>query len=518
MKIKPLLGGVIFILLLVTQCFAAETDTPIPKGVYTTLDEIADKKIGVQTGTSFDQIVIDIFPDAERVYFSTKADLINALTTKKVDGVIYDLPVAQNIMRENDDITYIPEMIDTYDFGFAFPKTEEGAKLRDEFNEYLSEIKENETFNEIRRNWLENENNESKSVNYEDLPDINGKLTLATEALYEPFTYRLNGKIVGYDIQMAADFCKKYGYALEIVDMNFDSVLPSIVTGKCDFAATGITITEERAESVYFSAPNFSGGTVMAVLKDKQDDSSVNTGDSAFTSIAASFEKTFIRENRWKLFLEGILNTLLITVLSAFFGTVLGFLLFLLCRRESKIVNTTVSFLSWLLQGMPTVVFLMILFYVVFGKVAISGTVVSIIGFTLTIAVAIYQLIKMGVGTIDRGQYEAAYALGYSENRTFFKIILPQVIPIIAPSYQSELISLIKATSIVGYIAVQDLTKMGDIVRSRTYEAFFPLIAVTIIYFFLETLLTFAVKEIQFKTDPKKRKREDILKGVSIND
>ena len=92
------------------------------------------------------------------------------------------------------------------------------------------------------------------------------------------------------------------------------------------------------------------------------------------------------------------------------------------------------------------------------------------------------------------------------------------MISIIAPSYQSELVSLIKATSIVGYIAVQDLTKMGDIVRSRTYEAFFPLIAVTIIYFLLETLLTFAVQRIQMKTDPKKRKREEILEGVSTND
>ena len=148
MKIKTTLICFLFLLLFVTQCLAAEkaeTDTPISKGVYTSLAEIADKRIGVQTGTSFDQVVIDIFPDAERVYFSTKADLINALTTKKVDGVIYDLPVARNIMRQNDDVTYIPEMIDTYDFGFVFPKTEEGEKLRDEFNEYLAEIKENET-------------------------------------------------------------------------------------------------------------------------------------------------------------------------------------------------------------------------------------------------------------------------------------------------------------------------------------------------------------------------------------
>lgn len=125
---------------------------------------------------------------------------------------------------------------------------------------------------------------------------------------------------------------------------------------------------------------------------------------------------------------------------------------------------------------------------------------------------------KMGVGTIDRGQYEAAYALGYSSRRTFFQVVLPQAVPHVLPAYRGEIVSLIKATAIVGYIAVQDLTKVGDIVRSRTYEAFFPLIAVSVIYFLLEGLLGFLVKKIQIGTNPRKRKPEKILKGAEIHD
>ena len=160
------------------------------------------------------------------------------------------------------------------------------------------------------------------------------------------------------------------------------------------------------------------------------------------------------------------------------------------------------------------VVLLMILFYIIFGSVSISGVAVAVIGFTLTFGAAVFGLIRMGVGTIDRGQYEAAYALGHSSRHTFFRIILPQAIPHILPAYQGEIVSLIKATAIVGYIAVQDLTKMGDIVRSRTYEAFFPLIAVTVIYFVLEMLLGFAVGCIRIRVDPKMRKPEKILKGI----
>jgi polar amino acid transport system substrate-binding protein len=164
------------------------------------------------------------------------------------------------------------------------------------------------------------------------------------------------------------------------------------------------------------------------------------------------------------------------------------------------------------------VVLLMILYYVVFGSVAISGVVVAVIGFTLTFGAAVFGLLKMGVGAVDGGQYEAAYALGYSNRKTFYRIILPQAIPHILPAYRGEIVGLIKATAIVGYIAVQDLTKMGDIVRSRTYEAFFPLIAVTVIYFVLEELLRTIIGRIGVNYNPKRRKPANILKGVNTDD
>ena len=170
----------------------------------------------------------------------------------------------------------------------------------------------------------------------------------------------------------------------------------------------------------------------------------------------------------------------------------------------------------WLVQGMPVVVLLMILYYVVFGN--ISGTAVAVIGFTLTFGAAVVDLLRMGVGTVDPGQYEASVALGFSGRTTFYRIILPQALPHILPAYKSEIVSLIKAAAVVGYIAVQDLTKVGDIVRSRTYEAFFPLIAVTVIYFLLEGLMAFLVSKIQVRLNPRRRKPESILKGVKPHD
>ena len=142
----------------------------------------------------------------------------------------------------------------------------------------------------------------------------------------------------------------------------------------------------------------------------------------------------------------------------------------------------------------------------------------AVIGFTLIFGAAVTGMLKAGVGAVDKGQTEGAYALGYDDRTTFFKIILPQAIPHMLPAYKGEIVALIKSTAVVGYIAVQDLTKVGDIVRSRTYEAFFPLIAVAVIYFLLAWVLTMLVGRIQMKADPAGRKREKILKGVQSND
>ena len=227
-----------------------------------------------------------------------------------------------------------------------------------------------------------------------------------------------------------------------------------------------------------------------------------------------SFEKTFIRENRWALFLNGISTTLLITVLSILFGTILGFIVFMLCRNGNPVANTITRFFVWLLEGMPVVVLLMILYYIIFGKVSISGTLVSIIGFTLLFGAQVYNMVKRGVATVDKGQLEAAYSLGYTDRKAFFRVVLPQALPHIMPPYKGQIKALIKATAIVGYVAVQDLTKMGDIVRSRTYEAFFPLIAVAVIYFALAAALMFLVNRLELNFDLGKM----ISRGMRIDD
>ena len=200
--------------------------------------------------------------------------------------------------------------------------------------------------------------------------------------------------------------------------------------------------------------------------------------------------------------------------MSIFFGILLGFSVFMACRNGGIIANLAAKFSVWLIKGTPTVVLLMILYYVIFGHVSISGIAVSIMAFTLTFATSVYRMLTFGTGAVDKGQTEAAYALGFTDMQTFFTVVLPQAALHFMPSFKEEVTMLIKSTSIVGYIAVQDLTKMGDIVRSRTYEAFFPLIAVAVIYFIMAGMLNFLSGIIHRRITPSRRKPEDILRGI----
>lgn len=483
---------------------------------YSSLQDLSDKRIGVQTGSTFDAITRKELPNAHIEYYNTNADMVAALMSNKIDAFPGDQPVIELIQAENPRIKILDEHMNDFEYGVVVPKTGKGEALKKEFDEFIAQIKASGELEKMTEKWTKGSEDEKTVPDYESLTATKGTLVMATEGQYPPMDYFRNNKIVGMEIDLAARFCEACGYGLRIDITNFDGILPAVQTGKADFAMAGIAITDERKESVNFTEPYYIGGTVMAVLGDAAAGESGGSG--FFGGIAESFEKTFMRENRWQMFLEGVGTTLVITLLSTVLGTALGFVVFVLCRNSGRIANGISATCMWLLQGMPGVVLLMILYYVVFGSFSIGGVAVSIVAFTLTFGTSVFGLLKTGVGAVDPGQGEAACAMGYSERQTFYKIILPQALPHVVGPFKGEVINLIKATSIVGYIAVQELTKMGDLIRSRTYEAFFPLIAVTVIYFVLEGLLGFVVSRIQVSVDPKRRTQDDILKGVKTDD
>lgn len=212
------------------------------------------------------------------------------------------------------------------------------------------------------------------------------------------------------------------------------------------------------------------------------------------------------------MIVSGIETTIIISLTSALLGTLLGFALCMLNKTKSTAVHAFIKCFVRILQGTPIAVLLMIMYYIVFSGSGSSGLLVSIIAFSLNFAAYSSEIFKSGIDAVGVGQTEAALALGYTKSKAFFKIVMPQAATKFLPVYKGEFISLVKMTSIVGYISVQDLTRMSDIIRSRTYEAFFPLISTAIIYFIISYILSAILKAVEVKIEPDRKNRK--IKGV----
>ena len=474
------------------------------------------KTAGVITGSMHEDMIRKNLPDCDFKEYTTYGDLIAALTSGHIDFFLLSKESSKIITEENKEIDTLDETLDYLYTGAMFPKTERGDKLRGEFDELITEMKADGTLAELYAFWRD-PNVGSANLDVDELTGENGTVVLATTGSEVPISYIADGKIAGTDPDLAFRFCKKYGYKLDVKIVDFSGIIPGLTTGLYDIGMSDAVITEERKESVNFSVPhNFGEMTIAARKAEVYANSSDGEVEKAgfFAGLKESLEKNFVRESRWKLIVSGIGATCLITVLTVIAGSVLAFLICMFRRIDSVLANKICNFYVKLLQGTPMVVLLMILYYVIFGKSGLSAVWVAVIGFSLNFAAYVSEILRSGIESVDSGQREAALALGYTENQAFFGFIFPQAAVRQLPVYRGEIISLLKNTSIVGYIAIQDLTKMSDIIRSRTYEAFFPLIVTAVIYFILAWIITLLLKLVFRALDPRSRKRG--VKGVKV--
>jgi polar amino acid transport system substrate-binding protein len=209
-------------------------------------------------------------------------------------------------------------------------------------------------------------------------------------------------------------------------------------------------------------------------------------------------------ENRYLLIVDGLKVTIIISLLSVIFGTLLGALVCLMRMVKNRVLRNIARVYISILRGTPVLVLLMLIFYVVFASVDIDPVIVAVIAFGMNFAAYVSEMFRTSIESIDKGQREAGIACGFTPLQTFSYIIMPQAVRQVLPVYKGEFISLVKMTSVVGYIAVQDLTKASDIIRSRTFDAFFPLVMVAVLYFIVSWLLALVLDYIELKTDPKK--------------
>lgn len=236
------------------------------------------------------------------------------------------------------------------------------------------------------------------------------------------------------------------------------------------------------------------------------------------------FYLNFIKDDRWKYITSGLGNTLKITVFALIFAVIIGVLVAIIRYSYDKNhTNKAGNFIQPLLQfllavangichvyltiirGVPVVVQLMIIYFIIFASPDVSKIFCAVVAFSLNSGAYVAEIVRGGLNSVDKGQFEAGRSLGFGYIATMWYIILPQAFKNILPALGNEAIMLLKDTSISGYVAIQDLTKGGDIIRSRTYDAFMPLIAVALIYLILVTILTLLLRRLERRLQSSER-------------
>lgn len=464
---------------------------------------------GVMTGSTAETFIGQTYPQAKISTYSSIADAFLALSGGKIDYVLTAYTTALNAIRSNDSLVICRDDVIREESSIAVSK--DNKKLCADIDGVLDSFKADGTLDRVAANWT----TQGQDYVLEKLPASDGRngiLKVAIAADREPMCFVMDGRYRGLDCELIERIAGELGMTAEYQNMQFSALTAALASGKADVIISNMTDTPERRESVDFTQPYFANPQVLVA---RGETAAVGAKeDGGFPAgLKASFTRTFITENRWKLIVNGLVVTILISVCSGILGSALGFGVCMLRRSRSRMAGALTAAFIRIIQGTPVVVLLMLLYYVIFGGIDIPAIAVSVIGFIINFAVYVSEMMRTGIDAVDKGQIEAAIALGYSKRQTFAKVTFPQAARHFLPVFKGEFISMVKMTSVVGYIAVQDLTKVSDIIRSRTLEAFFPLIATAVLYFMTAGALTAVLSLAEVRLDPRRRPRR--VKGVN---
>lgn len=455
-------------------------------------EDLSGAVIGVQLGTIGDTRVTPLENDGSgtRVErYNKTGDAIQALLQGKVDAVVEDEQPAKAFVHQNPTLRILPQAYGAEEYAFCVAK--EQPQLAQRINAAITTLRTNGTLEQIINDHLQG----GKHVAYIPKNTTGPVLTIATNATFRPYEYYEGGKIVGIDIDIMRAIADLLGMQTQIEDMEFDAIITSVQTGKTDVGAAGLTVTPDRARNITFTIP-YTTTRQMIVVADR------GTQAIAEQGVGEKFRANFITDSRYLYLVQGLGNTLIIAffamLISMLLGTGIAIVRFTHDTTGSLVIlNALARLFLMVIRGTPTMVQLLIIYYVVFASADVSKVLVAIVAFGINSSAYLAEVIRSGLTSVDRGQMEAGRSLGLTHTQTMMHILLPQAFRNVLPAMGNEFITMLKETSISGYIGLADLTKGSDIIRSLTYDAMMPLGVVALIYFLLVAALAAGVSRLE---------------------
>ena len=458
--------------------------------------------IGGLTGSAHEPMIAEIFPEADELQFNSLGEMQIALEYGQIDAFVHARESLDALAAEKEGAYRVLGNIGEVDCGMAISPRTRYPALLSQVNTFLYGLKQSGELDRLYRKWMID-----KDYSMPDFPapEKGAKvLIVGTSGELVPNSFYEGTELVGYDIELTRMFAQEYNYRLEFRAEAITSRLNDAEFGKLDLLSGGILRTPEREEKVIFpDTPVYTAPVGVMVLG---EGSAKQVG--FFEGILSALEKTLLRENRWRMILDGLGVTVLISVGTLVLGSLLGFAFCMLRRSRKKIISRVMHAFISLIDGIPVVMVLLICFYVVFSQTDLKELPVAIIAFSISFACRIAVILDTGISGVDRGEAEAAEAMGMTRWQVFRKVLFPQAVLLAFDMYKAQVVAMIKNTSVVGFIAVQDLTKVSDIIRARTYEAFFSLVFTALLYFLIARLFLFLLKLAGDRMDPRRRSKQ----------
>ena len=404
---------------------------------------------------------------------NTETDALQAVRQGLADVYVTDEIILSQEEMERLNIKLAFRGKETFKVAFALKQG--NRRLQTELNRFLSEA----PIEDIISHWIAG-TPEVPEKEYQIAPDA-PPLRCVCAINMAPVSYiSAGGEWKGMEPDILRRFAHTTGRRFQMENMSLAAAVAALQAGNCDIVSACITPTEERQLSVDFSDPYYEVHPGYFVP---------NTGGRAHAKINERLRRSLLIERRWEMILHGLLETVKITLFSILLGSVLGGFVCAAKRSRRRWLRELVALYGLFISGIPALVFLLILFYVVFAGTGMPPSAVAIVTFALCFASSSGNIFHSAISSVPRGQIEAGLSLGFTPMQTFNFVILPQALKKGLPFFAGECVGLLKSTSIVGYIAIHDLTHVGDLIRSRTFDAFMPLFVVTLIYFLLAWLI-----------------------------
>ena len=444
--------------------------------------DLSGLRIATQSGSCYD---VELSPrtDIELQRYNTLSDAIQALRHGNADVLLNDETALNAYVCREQGIKPLLRGEKAYPTSFMFPK--EDTALADAFNATLARLKADGTYDRIIDYWLNDRYIDADTFPRIPMPEQGRPIRVACACATAPLSFMSGDEWYGLEIDLLREFANDQNRPLEIKFYDVTAAIMSLKTRKADLLSGGVFITPERQLEFSFGEPYYDFHSTYFAL----DSESGNSKSGLAERSKHAVHKNLLAEDRWRFITDGLWETLIISFFAILFGSLLGIVVYRMGESRRRWARSIAKVYNGFIAGIPELVLLLVLLYVVFAKSGLSADVVAIIAFAMCFASGAADIYKTSLAAVPHGQTEAGLALGFTPVQTFFNIIFPQAVKHGLPLYKSLCINILKATSIVGYIAIQDLTRAGDLIRSRTFDALVPLLVVTVLYFLLVWLI-----------------------------